>query len=91
MTFEVGQRVRTRTNNPDGHTRIPVYLRGRRGRIEAIPGRFLFSDAEAKGIRGVRELLYTVAFSATELWGADADPTQTLAADLYESYLEQDA
>jgi nitrile hydratase len=88
MTFSVGDPVRTRIDNPDGHTRIPVYLRGRPGRIEAISGRFLFSDAEAKGIHGVREALYTVAFRATDLWGADADPTQTLAADLFESYLE---
>jgi hypothetical protein len=89
MTFSVGDAVRTRLNNPDGHTRIPVYLRGRPGRIEAVPGSFLFSDAEAKGIHGVRETLYTVAFRATDLWGTDADPTETLAADLFESYLER--
>jgi hypothetical protein len=88
MRFSVGDRVRTKVDNPDGHTRIPTYMRGRQGRVEAIPGEFLFSDAEAKGIRNVRQPLYTVAFSATELWGSDADPNQTVAADLYESYLE---
>ena len=88
MPFEVGQAVRTRLMNPDGHTRIPVYLRGRSGRIEDVAGTFDLSDARAKGIRDVRERLYTVLFAARDVWGADADPTQTLAADLYESYLE---
>jgi nitrile hydratase len=88
MKFSPGQRVRTRRDNPDGHTRIPVYLRGRRGVIERVVGTAPFSDAEAKGIRGRNEPLYTVAFSAAELWGAEADPSQTLAADLFESYLE---
>ena len=90
MKFEPGASVRTRRDNPDGHTRIPVYLRGRRGVIERFVGTFPFSDAEARGIRGRREALYTVAFGAAELWGAGADPSQTLSADLFESYLEVD-
>ena len=88
MPFEVGQAVRTRVMNPDGHTRMPVYLRGRSGRIEGVAGVFHLSDARARGIRDVREPLYTVLFSARDVWGADADPAQTLTADLYESYLE---
>ena len=88
MPFEVGQPVRARVMNPDGHTRLPAYLRGRPGRIERIAGVFDLSDARAKGIRGVSEPLYTVLFDARDLWGADADARQTLTADLYESYLE---
>ena len=88
--FEAGQRVRTRVMNPDGHTRIPVYLRGRPGRIERCAGVFLFSDAVVAG-RHEEQALYTVTFAARDLWGADADGSQSLAADLYESYLENDA
>lgn len=91
MKFSAGDRIRTRRDNPDGHTRIPVYLRGRSGVIEKVAGTFPFSDAEAKGIRGVREPLYTVAFQAAELWGGDADPSESLAADLFESYLEAES
>jgi nitrile hydratase len=31
-----------------------------------------------------------VAFSGTELWGADAEPGVTLNIDLFEPYLEPD-
>lgn len=89
MRFEPGERVRTRVMNPDGHTRIPVYLRGRPGSIVRCAGVFRFSDAVVAG-RPVDQALYTVMFSARDLWGADADSSQTLAADLYESYLEKD-
>lgn len=88
MPFEVGQPVRARIMNPDGHTRLPAYLRGRQGRIECIAGVFDVSDARAKGVRNVREPVYTVLFDARDVWGADADPRQTLTADLYERYLE---
>jgi nitrile hydratase len=90
MTFEPGERVRTRVMNPAGHTRIPVYLRGRPGCIVRHAGVFPFSDAVVAG-KPRSEALYTVLFSARDLWGADADGSQTIAADLYESYLEKDA
>ncbi len=82
--------MRTRIMNPDGHTRLPAYLRGRSGNVVCRAGVFPFSDAVVAG-RPVAQALYTVMFAARDLWGADADPTQTLAADLYESYLEPDA
>ena len=34
--FQVGDRVRTRLMNPAGHTRLPVYLRGRVGKAAKI-------------------------------------------------------
>jgi nitrile hydratase len=89
--FEPGERVRTRVMNPDGHTRIPVYLRGRPGSIVRCAGVFRLSDAVVAGHPEVEEPLYTVMFSARDLWGTDADGSQSLAADLYESYLEKDA
>jgi nitrile hydratase len=87
--FEAGELIRTRVMNPDGHTRIPAYLRGRPGRILNCAGTFLFSDARASGRSDVVEPLYTVLFTARDLWGADADVTGSLAADLFESYLEK--
>jgi nitrile hydratase subunit beta len=91
VIFEAGERVRTRVMNPDGHTRIPVYLRGRPGRVLNFAGVFRFSDAVVAGRPEVVEPLYTVMFAARDLWGADADPSQSVTADLYESYLEKDA
>lgn len=85
--FVVGERVRMRNMHPAGHTRLPRYVRGRAGVIEAAHGGFAFADASAHG-REAAEHLYTVVFTAIELWGEDADPTLTVSVDAWESYLE---
>lgn len=90
MPFSVGDPVRTRLMNPDGHTRLPVYLRGRRGRIQAVCGAFPFSDARARGVKDARQTIYSVLFRASDVWGADAPRDETIVADLFESYLEAD-
>jgi nitrile hydratase len=77
--------------NPNGHTRLPVYLRGRPGRVLSCIGTFPLSDVRAAGAPADREPLYTVLFDARDVWGHDADATQTLTADLFESYLEAPA
>lgn len=88
MRFNLGDRVRTRLNNPEGHTRLPTYLRGRKGRIERILGAFPFSDERASGRIGVpAQTLYTVCFDGRDVWGGDAQAA-TISADLFESYLE---
>lgn len=86
--FQPGDRVCTRVMSPPGHTRLPLYLRGRQGRIERVLGSLPFADARARGDRGATELAYTVCFASADLWGADADPHGSVCADLYESYLE---
>jgi hypothetical protein len=86
--FQVGDRVRTRLMNPAGHTRLPVYLRGRVGRIEYLLGTLPFSDQRAAGVRSAKEAAYTVRFSTRDVWGADGDAHGSVCADLFESYLE---
>jgi hypothetical protein len=77
--------------NPSGHTRLPVYLRGRLGLVLNRIGTFPLSDVRAAGKPADPEPLYTVLFDARDVWGRDADATQTLTADLFESYLEAPA
>jgi hypothetical protein len=86
--FAPGDRVRTRVMSPPGHTRLPLYLRGRPGRIERVLGVLPFADACARGERAATELAYTVRFASADLWGADADPHGSVCADLYGAYLE---
>lgn len=87
--FEVGDLVRARLGNPAGHTRLPAYLRGRRGTIVSVAGIFPFADERACGIRdAVMQHVYTVRFAAADVWGADAQGSFTNAADLWETYLE---
>ncbi len=87
MSFAPGDPVRTSPANPAGHNRLPRYLRGKRGRIVALRGSFPLADLRAEGRPAPDEPLYTVAFSAAEVWGPDAEPRETLHADLWESYL----
>lgn len=89
--FAPGDRVRARNLHPLGHTRLPRYVRGRRGTVERDHGVFAFPDAVAHG-RGPRpQHVYSVSFSAEELWGADAPWGRrggSLHIDLFDDYLE---
>lgn len=87
--FAPGQRVRARNIHPRGHTRLPRYLRGHVGVVEADHGGFVLPDASAQG-RAAAERLYTVVFEGAAVWGPDAEPGMTISADLWESYLEPD-
>lgn len=91
--FAVGQRVRMRNLHPGGHTRLPRYVRGRIGEIEAARGAFVFPDVHAHPSAPDRfdeapQWLYTVRFEGTELWGEGSDPQLAVSVDAWESYME---
>lgn len=87
--FAIGQTVRARNIHPQGHTRLPRYARGKSGTITADHGGFVFPDTNASMKGETPARLYTVRFSARELWGADANPKDTVSLDLWEPYLER--
>lgn len=87
-SFRVGQTVRARNMHPSGHTRLPRYLRGRQGEIVAVHGAHVFPDSHAHGYGDDPQWLYTVSFTARELWGEDRAPGDAVQADLWEPYLE---
>ena len=87
--FAVGDRVRVRNLHPTGHTRLPRYVRGRVGVIERHHGAHVFPDVHAHGGGDDPRPLYTVRFTARELWGPDAAPRDTVSLDLWEPYLER--
>jgi nitrile hydratase subunit beta len=86
--FAIGERVRTRSAAVDHHTRLPAYARGKTGRIDQIRGVHVFADVHARGLGERPQWLYTVVFSARELWGADAPQRQSVSIDAWEPYLE---
>lgn len=86
--FKVGQRVRTKTIQPLGHTRLVRYARGREGVIAADFGVFTFPDTRAHGDIPTPQHVYSVSFAATELWGPKADPLNTLRLGLWDDYLD---
>ena len=84
--FEPGQRVRTLRHGHDGHIRLPAYARGATGDVLRHRGAHLLPDAGARGEKRP-EHLYTVVFTAPELWGDAADARDTVTLDLWENYL----
>ena len=87
--FAVGDRVRARNLHPVGHTRLPRYVRGREGVVETCHGAHVFPDRHAHGQGEGPCPLYTVRFTARDLWGPDANPRDTIRLDLWEPYLER--
>jgi nitrile hydratase len=88
--FKVGDRVVARNLNPEHHTRLPRYARGKRGVIRYDQGVFVFPDTHAHGQGGKPQHVYTVVFEARELWGADHHAREPVYLDCWEDYLERD-
>jgi nitrile hydratase len=86
--FQVGQRVRARNINPLGHTRLPRYARGRFGTVERDRGVFVFPDTNAEFLGEKPQHLYSVRFTARELWGEQSSPRDSVNVDLWDDYLE---
>lgn len=86
--FRAGDRVRTRNLNPLGHTRLPRYARGREGVVDRDYGVFVFPDTHALGQGSKPQHLYSVRFTARELWGLEASAADTIYLDLWDDYLD---
>ena len=84
--FAVGDRVRTRSESVEHHTRLPSYVAGHVGTVERLHGAHVFPDTNSRGLGEQPEWLYTVVFDATDLWD-DARAGQRVSVDAWESYL----
>ena len=86
--LSVGERVHTSRVPRQGHTRLPAYARGTVGVITAHHGGWVYPDTNAHAQGEQPQPLYTVRFSALDLFGDDADPTLTVSIDAWEPYLD---
>jgi len=84
--FAVGDTVRTLGHGHRGHTRLPQYARGHRGKINAYHGAHVFPDLSARGIE-VHRHCYNVRFESAELWGGEAAGKDCVYLDLWQDYL----
>ena len=84
--YKVGDKIRTVTDSPEGHTRLPRYARGRDGVIIHYHGATVFADFSANGKR--TRSISTPCASARELWGQQGDPRDLVTLDLYEPYFQ---
>ena len=83
--YAIGTRVRALSFDPDGHTRLPRYVRGHRGEIVDGHGSWPLPDQALRGVART-EPVYAVRFAARDLWG---EGSHSVVVDLWESYLEE--
>jgi nitrile hydratase beta subunit len=86
--FKPGDPVVARTVNPVGHTRLPRYVRGRRGTIHIDHGVFTFPDTNATSRDPKPQHCYSVRFTARELWGPQVVARDSVYLDLFDDYLD---
>lgn len=87
MTFEVGEAVLVSGREHAGHHRTPGYLKGRRGAIARVHGRFANPETRAYGESGLPEQrLYLVEFPPGAISGTSE---ARIYADVYEHWLER--
>ncbi len=86
--FVPGDRVRTRSADPAGHTRLPAYARGAVGEVIEAAGHHPLADDRACGRPGKVQPVYHVRFAAGDLFGAG---DHAVTVELWEDYLEPDA
>ncbi len=90
-SFQPGDTIRILSRMPVGHYRVPLYLRGKRGTIEAViepPG--LDNEEEGFGRNaGVKRYYYRIAVPLADIWdgyaGGDRDK---LYIEVFETWLE---
>ena len=85
--FPPGTRVRARSLDPDGHTRLPRYARGAVGVVLEPAGRHPLADDRARGRTGEPQAVYHVRFAAADLFGAGE---HTVTVELWEDYLVEE-
>jgi nitrile hydratase subunit beta len=90
--FRPGNKVRVSTRPPIGHYRVPQYLRGKTGSVEAvIEPAGLDNEQEGYGRNaGARRHYYRIAVAMTELWPDYAgSPRDGLRIEVFETWLER--
>jgi nitrile hydratase subunit beta len=86
--FRVGDTVRVRPEASTSHTRRASYVRGHVGEITHAHGAYVYPDSNAAGLGEDPHHLYTVRFTAQELWGDEPGAVNSVMhIDLWEPYL----
>jgi nitrile hydratase subunit beta len=88
--FAAGDTVRVADPQAVDHTRLPGYLRHKRGVVDWVyPG--AFSYFVSTGVDGIGPAMpvYRIAFDAADIWGpGKSEANTTIYADLFEAYVQ---
>jgi len=86
--FKTGDRIKVRNLNPRGHNRLPTYIKGKCGTVTVDHGVFVFPDTSAHRNGPKPQHVYTVVFTAEELWGPDGHPADRMYVDVWDDYMD---
>ncbi|MET4700532.1 hypothetical protein ABIE65_003574 [Constrictibacter sp. MBR-5] len=88
--FTPGDRVRVDARDHEGHCRTPTFLRGKTGSVDHVLGTFRNPESLAYfGSGEPAQPLYVVRFRQADVWpDYRGGPNDTVAADIYEHWLE---
>ena len=102
--YQAGQPVRAVLQASAGHTREYQYFRGRSGVIDVVYSvkspaagattgsgvyEVEYADINSRGLQRYFIPIYSVRYSADDLWGADfAEPNTFVYGDMWETYVE---
>jgi hypothetical protein len=90
--FRPGDQIRILQRSPIGHYRVPIYLRGKRGSVEAvIEPTGVDNEEEGYGHNvGSKLHYYRIAVPMTEVWpDYVGSPRDGLRIEVYETWLER--
>ena len=90
--FKAGETVRISMRFPIGHFRVPNYIRGKRGTVEAvIEPAAINNEEEGYGRNaGRKRHYYRIAIPLTEIWdGYSGSPNDNLRIEVFETWLEE--
>ena len=86
--YKIGDRVITKNVHPLGHTRLPRYARGKRGKVVLDHGVWVFPDSAGNDLGRKPQHCYSVRFTADELWGTEAPTRDAVHIDLWDDHLK---
>jgi hypothetical protein len=91
-SFKAGDAVRISIRYPVAHYRVPRYIRGKSGWVEAVLERALVNNEEEGFGRNAGALgyYYRIAIPLAELWpGYAGSPQDGLRIEVFEAWLER--
>lgn len=91
--FAINDRVVVRNIEPVGHAHLPLFVRGKIGVVERRLSDFSFPitsmpDGTTEPDEKNRQPVYSVRFTAQELWGSDAPRKDSVNFSIWHSYLK---
>ncbi|NER80138.1 MAG: nitrile hydratase subunit beta [Leptolyngbya sp. SIO1D8] len=86
--FQMGDFVRAKVMHPKTYTRLPRYVRGKVGKVMKDHGVYVFPDTVGQRLSTKPQHVYSVRFTAQELWGKEAPVHDALYIDLFDDHLE---